>query len=217
MKTNSQLQKDVLDQIEWEPATAAAQIAVTADNGVVTLTGSVATYAQKWAVDRAALRVEGVKGIASEISIELSGVHKRSDKEIAEAAVSGLKWHVWVPAGVQANVHNGWVTLTGTADWEYQRAAARDAVCFMPGVRGVTNDIAIEPKLQPTAIRNAIEEALVRNAEIDAGRVNVRTEGGTVTLTGSVQTWGEKAEAGTAAWNAPGVNTVNNDIAVLCP
>jgi osmotically-inducible protein OsmY len=219
MKTNEQLQKDVMDEIKWEPSAMAAQIGVTAANGVVTLTGMVATYAQKWSVERAAQRVEGVKGIAEEITIKPTGLHERTDTEIAEAALSAMKWHVWVPADIQATVQKGWVTLRGTADWEYQRTAARDAVRFMPGVKGVSNNIAIKPTLplQPSAIKDAIEKALVRNAEIDAGKVNVTTDGGAVTLTGSVQSWGEKAEAGTAAWNAPGVNTVRNDISVLCP
>jgi osmotically-inducible protein OsmY len=217
MKTNAQLQTDVIDEIRWEPASSNAQVAVVAANGVVTLTGQVATYAQKWAIERAVRRVEGVKGVAEQIIIKPTGLHARTDTEIAEAAVNGLKWHVWVPAGIQAHVQNGWVTLRGTADWDYQRTAARDAVCFMPGVKGVTNDIEIKPILQPSSIKDSIEKALVRNAVIDAGNVNVRTDGGAVILSGSVQSWGEKAEAGTAAWNAPGVNTVQNDISVTCP
>lgn len=217
MKTDSQLQKDVMDEIKWEPSTTAAQIGVSAVAGVVTLTGTVATYAEKWAVERAAQRVQGVKGSAEEITIKLNGVHARTDAEIAAAAVTSLKWHVWVPSDIQPTVAQGWVTLKGSVNWEYQRTAARDAVCFMPGVKGVTNDITIKPAVQPAAVKDAIEKALVRNAEIDAGNVRVAAEGGTVTLSGSVQSWGEKAEAGTAAWNAPGVNTVRNDIAVSCP
>jgi osmotically-inducible protein OsmY len=217
MKTDTQLQKDVMEEIRWEPSTTAAQIGVTAANGVVTLTGVVATYAEKWAVERAAQRVEGVKGLAEEITIKPSGIHVKSDTEIAEAAVTALKWHVWVPSGIQATVAQGWVTLKGVVNWEYQRTAARDAVCFMPGVKGVSNDITIKPAAQPTAIKAAIEKALVRNAEIDSMNVSVTVNGGAVTLSGSVQSWGEKAEAGTAAWNAPGVNTVRNDIAVTCP
>ena len=217
MKTNAQLQKDVMDEIRWEPCASAAQIGVSATNGVVTLTGTVASYAEKWAVERAAQRVQGVKGIAEEITIKLSGAHARTDTEIAEAAVSSLRWHVWVPSEIQPTVAQGWVTLRGSVNWEYQRTAARDAVCFMPGVKGVTNDITLNPIVQPAAVKDAIEKALVRNAEIDAGKVRVAADGGTVTLSGSVQTWGEKAEAGTAAWNAPGVNTVKNDLTVLCP
>ena len=217
MKTDSQLQQDVMDEIQWEPSTTAAQIGVTASQGVVTLSGVVATYAEKWAVERAAQRVEGVKAIAEEITIKPCGTHVKSDTEIAEAAVTSLKWHVWVPSGIQATVSKGWVTLRGQADWEYQRTAARDSVCFMPGVKGVSNDIIIKPVVQPAAVKDAIEKALVRNAEIDAGKVRVTADGSTVTLSGSVQSWGEKAEAGTAAWNAPGVNTVKNDLTVLCP
>jgi osmotically-inducible protein OsmY len=217
MKTDGQLQKDVMDEIKWEPCTTAAQIGVAAANGVVTLTGVVATYAEKWAVERAAQRVEGVKGLAADITIKPSGAHAKSDTEIAEAAVAALKWHVWVPGGIQATVAQGWVTLKGQANWEYQRTAARDAVCFMPGVKGVSNDITLKPSVQPSAIKAEIEKALVRNAEIDALNVSVTADGGTVTLGGSVQSWGEKAEAGTAAWNAPGVNAVQNNIAVTCP
>ena len=125
-----------MDEIRWEPSTTASHIGVTAANGVVTLTGVVATYAEKWAVERAAQRVEGVKGIAEEITIKLTGVHVRSDAEIAEAAVNAIKWHVWVPGDIQPTVAQGWVTLKGNVNWEYQRTAAKDAVCFMPGGEG---------------------------------------------------------------------------------
>jgi len=214
MKTDAQLQKDVMDEIRWEPSTTAAQIGVSATNGVVTLNGTVATYAEKCAVERAALRVQGVKGIAEEITVKPSGPHARTDAEIAEAAVNSLKGHVWVPKDIQVTVAQGRVTLKGQVEWEYQRAAAREAVCFMPGVNGVTNDITVKPKVQPSAVKDAIEKAFVRNAEIDAGTVKVAVDGGKVTLSGSVRSWGEKNQAGTAAWNAPGVNSVRNDIAV---
>ena len=214
MKTDTQLQKDVMDEIKWEPSTTAAQIGVSAHNGVVTLNGVVATFAEKWAVERAAQRVEGVKGIAEEITIKLHGMHARTDAEIAESAVRSLQVHVWVPEDIQATVTKGWVTLKGNANWEYQRSAARDAVCFMSGVTGVSNNIAVKPAVQPTAVQDAIEKALVRSAEIDAGKVKVSASGGTVTLSGSVRTWGEKSDAGLAAWNAPGVNSVKNELSV---
>lgn len=215
MKTDAQLQKDVMDEIRWEPSTTAARIGVTAAGGVVTLTGVVATYAEKWAVERAAERVEGVKGVAEEITIKLSGPHARTDAEIAAAAVNALKWHVWVPADIQAVVANGWVTLKGQVSWEFQRTAAREAVCFMPGVKGVSNYITLKATAQPSAVKDAIEQALVRNAEIDAGTVKVAADGGTVTLSGTVRSRSEKDQAGRAAWNAPGVDAVRNDIAVV--
>jgi osmotically-inducible protein OsmY len=214
MKTDTQLQKDVMDEIKWEPSTTAAQIGVTAANGVVTLTGVVATYAEKGAIERAAQRVEGVKGIAQEITIKPYGVHVKNDTEIAAAAVSALRWHVWVPSGIQATVAQGWVTLKGTADWDYQRTAAYDAVRFMPGVKGVSNDITLKPTVQPSAVKDQIEKAFVRSAELDAGTVKVAADGGAVTLSGSVRSWNEKTQASSAAWNAPGVNSVTNDIAV---
>lgn len=150
---------------------------------VVTLTGTVATYAEKWAVERAAQRVEGVKGLAEEIMIKTYGVHVKNDTEIAEAAVNSLKWHVWVPNDIQVTVAQGWVTLKGNVNWEYQRTAAFDAECFMPGVKGVSNDIT----LKPSGVKSAIEKALIRNAEIDAGMVKVAADGGAVTLSGSVR------------------------------
>jgi osmotically-inducible protein OsmY len=158
-----------------------AQVGVSATNGVVKLTGTVASYAEKWAVERATQRVQGVKGIAEEITVKLSGTHARTDTEIAEAAVNSLRWHVWVPSEIQPTVAHGRVTLKGSVNWEYQRSAARDAVCFMPGVKGVTNDITLTPTVQPAAVKDAIEKALVRNAEIDAGKVRVTADGGTVT------------------------------------
>ena len=215
MKTNTQLQKDVMDEIKYGPSTTAAQIGVTAHDGVVTLTGTVATYAEKWAVERAAQRVEGVKGLAEEITIKPDGIHVKSDTEIAEAVVSALKWHVWVPIDIQAIVAQGWVTLKGQVNWEYQRTAARDAVCFMPGVKGVSNDITLKATALPSVVKDAIEKALVRNAKIDAGTVRVATDGGKVTLSGSVRSWDERNEACSAAWSAPGVNNVRNDIAVV--
>jgi osmotically-inducible protein OsmY len=215
MKTDAQLQRDVMDEIKWEPCVSAAQIGVSAAGGVVTLSGTVPTYAEKCAAERAAQRVEGVKAIAEEIKIKPIGMHARTDEEIAAVAVTSLKSHVWVPTDIQATVENGWVRLEGVVNWEFQQRAATDSVRYLAGVKGVSNNVTVKPTVKPSAVKDEIEKALLRNAEIDADKVKVAADGGTVTLSGSVGSWSEKIEAGMAAWNAPGVNTVKNEIAVV--
>ena len=189
-------------------------IAVAATDGVVTLSGTVHTYAEKWAAERATQRVEGVKGIAEDLEVSPIGVHKHSDTEIAAAAVNALKWHVWVPNNIQATVEDGWVTLGGSVKWGYERTSAEDAVSFLPGVKGISNDISLKPSVKPAAIKDAIKSALKRDAEIDAENIDVLTDGGKVTLAGSVSSWDEREEAASAAWNAPGVYEVANDLVV---
>ena len=196
MKTDAELQKDVMDEIKWEPSVTAAEIGVSAVSGVVTLNGTVPIYAEKWAAERAAQRVQGVKAIADEIQITPIGRHARTDAEIAAVVASSLKSHVWVPTDIQATVQNGWVTLNGVVNWEFQQRAATDCVRFLAGVKGVMNDITLKPAAHPDAIKDAIERALVRNAEVDAGNVKVAASGSAVTLSGSVRSWGEKRRPG---------------------
>jgi osmotically-inducible protein OsmY len=214
MKTDAQLKTDVMEALRWEPSVTASDISVAAHDGVVTLSGSVPYYAQKWAAEGATQRVEGVKAIAEGLEVNLSGVHKRKDTDIAQAIVSALAWHVWVPSTVQATVENGWVTLTGSVTWGFERSAAETAVRYLSGVKGVSNNISLKPTVQPNSVKDAIEKALKRDAEIDAAHITVKADGSKVTLTGTISSWTERGQASSAAWNAPGVTEVENDLVV---
>jgi osmotically-inducible protein OsmY len=202
----------VIEELKWEPTISSTNINVVTNNGVVTLSGTVPHYAEKSAAERATQRVEGVKAIAEELEVHTIAIRK--DSEIAQAVVNSLEWHVWVPKHVQATVENGWVTLTGTVTWGFQRNSAEDCVRYLPGVKGVSNNITLTPSAQPTAIKNAIEKALKRDAEIDAENIDVSADGGKVTLAGTVSSFNEREEAETTAWRAPGVTSVENKLAV---
>lgn len=215
MNTDTQLQSNVLEELKWRPSVNAAHIGVTAKNGVVTLTGQVAHYAEKSAAEEAAKGVYGVKGLANDIAVEMVGPHQRSDQDLAEAALNTLKWDYEVPNDkVKVVVKNGWLTLNGTLDWQFQKDAAARSVRNLMGVIAVTNEITIKPEAKWTDVKSKIEESFRRNADLEARRINVSTDSGTVTLKGTVASWAERDQAMWAAWSAPGVTMVNNDITI---
>jgi osmotically-inducible protein OsmY len=215
MKTDAQLKKDVTAELEWDPSISASQVGVAVKDGVVTLSGHLDTFAEKYAIERAVQRVHGVKAIAVEVDVKLEPSHKRSDSEIAAAAETALKWHSLVPADrVQVKVEKGWITLKGELDWNYQRLEAERAVRPLTGVVGVSNGIVLKASTTPANVASRIREALGRHAEHEAKHIEVGVEGGVVTLRGHVDSWAERAAAYGAAWSAPGVMSVVNEITV---
>lgn len=215
MKTNTQLQRDVMDELEFEPSVNASNIGVIAKDGIVTLTGKVSNYAEKYAASEAAARVAGVKAVTDETTVDLPVAHQRDDRDIAQAALSALKWHVWVPKdAIKVKVEQGWLTLEGKVDYKFQQMAAEDAVQNLTGVIGVSNAITIKSMVAPSDLKVRIENALKRAAELDGERITVEVDGNKVVLRGKVSSWAERDEADRAAWSAPGVWDVDDKIEI---
>jgi osmotically-inducible protein OsmY len=213
--TDLEIKKAVESELNFEPSINAAEIGVAVKDGTVTLSGHTQSYWEKIASERAAERVNGVKAVVNEIEVRLPISSERTDEDIARAAVNALEWSVLVPGNrVKVKVSKGWVTLEGTVDWQFQRSAAEKAVRKLIGVQGVSNLITIKPQVSKTAVKAEIENALKRSAELDAEKIKVDTEGDKVILRGTVHSWYEREEAERAAWRAPGVRIVEDDIAV---
>jgi osmotically-inducible protein OsmY len=213
--TDKDLKRHIEDALNWEPSFDAADIGVSVDNGVATLRGDVASYAAKSTAERVTLGVYGVKAIANDLNVRLPGEYHRTDSDIAQAAVNALQWNTVVPADrVSVAVSNGWVTLKGNLDWQYQKDAAARAVRDLTGVLGVNNNIAVQPRVKSIDVRDKIEAAFKRSAEIDARRINVTATDGKVILSGNVRSWAERQEAERAAWAAPGVTQVDDRLSI---
>lgn len=211
-----ELRKDVLDELEWDPSIDARTIGVTVEDGIIGLTGHAATYADKTAAEKIVKRVHGVIGVANDIEVKLPIAAERDDIDITRSAVSALEWNVSVPEeAVQVTVSHGWMTLDGKVEWYYQKRAAEDAVRVLAGVRGVSNNIAVAAKTPNVEdVKGKIEAALKRNAELDAKKIVVRASDGKVTLSGTVRSWVEREDAVSAAWSAPGVTNVVDQIRI---
>lgn len=215
MRSDSDIKRDVEDELRWDPDVDSTDIAVTVKNGVVTLAGFSRSYSDKLEAETAAKRVAWVVGLANDIEVRLPNIDQRPDPDIARDAIEALKYRVpTVSQQIKVLARDGWVTLEGEVEWEFQRSMAERAARRVRGVKGVTNSVQIKPRAQPSEIKRKIEEAFRRHAVIDAGRITVETHGGEVVLKGTVRSWTERQEAERAAWSAPGVIKVDDRIAI---
>lgn len=212
---DSELRRKVIAELDWDPSIDNSAIGVAVKDGVVTLSGSVVSYSQKKNAERAAKRVAGVKAVAEDLTIKLPGGAERSDADIAQSVLSGLRFNVAVPPDrIQVTVENGWVTLDGEAEWQYQKSAAENAIKYLMGVKGVTNRISIKPRASVADVKAKIESAFARRAQLDANQIKVDSVDNKVILRGSVHSWEAKEQAEQAAWSAPGVSRVENHVIV---
>jgi len=215
MSTDSDLKRAVLDELRWEPSVDAAHIGVTANAGVVTLTGHVENYSQKLGAERATSRVKGVRAVAEEIEVKLPYDLKRSDEDIAAAAIDRLGWNSNIPDdAIQVKVAQGWVTLNGAVNWHFEKEAAEQDIRALSGVIGVSNLVLVKPTINASNVKNDIEQALHRSWYYDPNTIQVNAEGGKIKLTGNVTTWNARSLAGSTAWSAPGALSVENAITV---
>lgn len=215
IKSDLQLQRDVIEELRWDPAIGRTEVGVACRDGVITLSGNVDSFSRRFTIVKAAERVSGVKAVAEELKVVLPTNWQRSDTDVAHAVVQGLRWDVDVPdEGIKARVDGGWVWLEGQVEWQFQRSAAERAVRHLTGVKGVTNTISIRQRASAPDVKQRIETAIRRHAEDDARNITVEAIDGQVTLRGTVRSWAERSDAENAAWGAPGVNQVVDQLAI---
>jgi osmotically-inducible protein OsmY len=218
MKTDRRIQSDVMEELKWEPFLNASSIGVAVNNGIVTLSGQVDSYAKKVLAERAARRVAGVRAIAEEIQVGITPAYHKSDAEIAEAILNALKWHAAIQEErIAIKVENGNVRLEGEVESEYERGSAQSTIENLTGVKSVTNLVTVRPKLLAPDIQQKINEAFMRSATIDAGKISAEVMGGKVVLHGKVRSFAEKDDAELAARNAPGVTSVESKLEIETP
>ncbi|MBY0414124.1 MAG: BON domain-containing protein [Bdellovibrionales bacterium] len=217
-KKDSKIQDDVVKELKWDPSITSEQITVTVKDGIVNLRGNVPHYYEKSTAENAAQRVGGVRAVTDEIEVNLMGTYERDDSDIAEAALTALKWNYSVPKGIHLAVEKGWITLKGETEWEYQRHAAKNAVSQLMGVIGVSNDITLTPNSKPhakiTEVENNIQDAFKRSAKTEGNNIEIKIKGNQVTLSGKVHSYSEIEDASFAAWCSPGVFQVENNLEI---
>lgn len=215
MKTDSQLMADVQAELEWDASFDNRGVVVAVKDGVVTLAGYVSSYADKWAAEKATKNIAGVRALANDIEVKLGTATQRPDKDIAEAAANALRSNVSVPASdIKVIVNAGWITLEGKVTAWYQKNAAENAVRNLWGIKGISNNIDLKPQVRAADVKSKIQQVFQRHATLDANRINVAVSDSYVTLTGEVRDWHEHDEAAEAAWSAPGVTVVQNQLSV---
>jgi osmotically-inducible protein OsmY len=218
MKSDLQIQKDVIEELRWEPFLNSSEIGVAVKNGIVTLSGQVDSYSKKLFAEKAAKKVAGVKAVAEDIQVGILPGSRKTDTEIAEAVLNALKWHSAIQdEKIKIKVENGNVKLEGEVEWEYQRSSIKSAIENITGVRSVINLVTVKPKITPSEIEQKIKAAFQRSATVDAGRITAEVFGSKVVLHGQVRSFAEKEDAEVAAWNAPGISNVESKLEIEVP